>query len=159
MKLALPSLNLQALAPVTKALPWLMYAMSVVIVVAAVQRLRVPAPRIVPAMSATQSDKFQVDQSPEARLLGVETTGGLTPPSAVLNGVFANTRGLGAAVLSIEGQPAVSVSVGDEVANGWKLVQVAPGYVVIERSGQRSKIVLPEQQDDPNQFKVIKQNP
>ncbi|WP_329671578.1 type II secretion system protein N [Limnobacter sp.] len=152
-------MNPHALSPFTKALPWLMYALSVVIVVAAVQRLRVPAPRIVPAMSATQSDKFQVDQSPEARLLGVETTGGLTPPSVVLNGVFANSKGLGAAVLSIEGQPAVSVAVGEEVANGWKLVQVDPAFAVIERSGQRSKIALPEQQTDPNQFRIIKQNP
>ncbi|MCQ8897641.1 hypothetical protein NQT62_14460 [Limnobacter humi] len=112
-----------------------------------------PAPVVAQAMPADMSAQFQMDQSAEARLLGVETAGGLTPPSVSLMGVFAAGDGTGAAVLSIEGQPAQSKSVGDEVANGWTLDEVGPTFAVMGRSGQRVQLNLPVLQADPNLLK------
>lgn len=101
-------------------------------------------------MPSESSTKYQMDQSAEARLMGVETTGGLTPPSIKLLGLFASESGQGAAVMSIEGQPAQSKSVGEEVANGWTLDEVGPSFAVLVRSGQRHQVDLPLLQADPN---------
>lgn len=118
-------------------------------------QLFAPAPQVAPAMPAQASNQYQVDHSPEARLMGVETAGGLTPPSVNLLGVFANSEGKGAAVMSIEGQPAQSRRVGDEVANGWTLEEVGPTYAVMRRSGQRHQLDLPVLQADPNLLRRI----
>lgn len=117
-----------------------------------------PSPQIAPAMPEQASAKYQMDQSPEARLMGVETAGGLTPPSVNLLGVFANGEGLGAAVMSIEGQPAQSKRVGDEVANGWTLEEVGPTFAVMRRSGQRHQVNLPILQADPNLLRRVPAN-
>lgn len=110
----------------------------------------VPAPQVAPAMPQQASAKFQVDQSAEARLLGVEQAGGVTPPSVKLLGIFADAHGRGAAVLSVEGQSAVSKSVGDEVANGWTLAQVEATRAVLDHQGLRHSVDLPIQGADPN---------
>lgn len=102
-----------------------------------------PAPEVAPALPSGPSSQYQVDQSAEARLLGVETTGGLTPPAVTLLGVFAGVDGAGAAVMSIEGQAPASRRAGDEVANGWTLDRVEADKVVLTRSGQRHTISMP----------------
>lgn len=109
-------------------------------------------------MPEQASAKYQMDQSPEARLMGVETAGGLTPPSVTLMGVFANGEGQGAAVMSIDGQPAQSRRVGDEVANGWTLEEVGPTFAVMRRSGQRHQVNLPVLEADPNLLRRVPAN-
>lgn len=121
-------------------------------------KLFAPAPQVAPAMPAQASAKYQIDQSPEARLMGVETAGGLTPPSVNLVGIFASSEGKGAAVMSIEGQPAQSKRVGDEVANGWTLEEVGPTFAVMRRSGQRHQVNLPILGADPNLLRRVPAN-
>lgn len=121
-------------------------------------KLFAPAPQVAPAMPAQASAKYQIDQSPEARLMGVETAGGLTPPSVNLVGIFANSEGKGAAVMSIEGQPAQSKRVGEEVANGWTLEEVGPTFAVMRRSGQRHQVNLPILGADPNLLRRVPAN-
>ena len=121
-------------------------------------KLLAPAPVVAPAMPAQASANYQIDQSPEARLMGVETAGGLTPPSVNLLGIFANSEGKGAAVMSIEGQPAQSKRVGDEVANGWTLEEVGPTFAVMRRSGQRHQVNLPILEADPNLLRRVPAN-
>lgn len=121
-------------------------------------KLFAPAPVVAPAMPAQASANYQIDQSPEARLMGVETAGGLTPPSVNLLGIFANSEGKGAAVMSIEGQPAQSKRVGDEVANGWTLEEVGPTFAVMRRSGQRHQVNLPILEADPNLLRRVPAN-
>lgn len=121
-------------------------------------RFLAPAPQVAPAMPEQASAKYQIDQSPEARLMGVETAGGLTPPSVTLTGVFANGAGQGAAVMSIDGQPAQSRRVGDEVANGWTLEEVGPTFAVMRRSGQRHQVNLPILEADPNLLRRVPAN-
>ncbi|HEX4855192.1 MAG TPA: type II secretion system protein N [Limnobacter sp.] len=141
-----------AVIPALRLLLWLACtALAVWIVI----RFLEPAPQVAPAMPSQASASYQVDHSPEARLMGVETAGGLTPPSVNLVGVFANSAGQGAAVMSIEGQPAQSKRVGDEVANGWTLEEVGPTYAVMRRSGQRHQVDLPVLQADPNLLRRV----
>ncbi|HEX4880292.1 MAG TPA: type II secretion system protein N [Limnobacter sp.] len=135
---------------VLRALQALLWALAVALLVWVLIGLFAPSPTLAPAMPSQATASFQVDQSPEARLLGVETTGGLTPPAVNLLGVFAGESGQGAAVMSIDGQPAQSRRVGDEVANGWMLEEVGPTFAVLRRSGQRHQVDLPKLQADPN---------
>lgn len=114
-----------------------------------------PSVEVAPAMQSTPSARFQMNQSAEARLLGVETAGGLTPPSVKLMGVFASDQGQGAAVLSVEGKPATSYNVGDNVANGWRLSEVSATAAVITRSGQRHRVNLPSIALDPTLMKRV----
>lgn len=118
-------------------------------------QLWAPAPQVALAMPEQTSGKYQVDQSPEARLMGVETAGGLTPPAINLMGIFANNQGKGAAVMSIDGQPAQSKRVGEDVANGWVLDEVGPTFAVITRSGQRHQINLPVLGADPELLRRV----
>ena len=127
----------------------LCWCLAVGVAVWTAMRLMVPPPHIAPAMPAEHSTKYSMDQSAEARLLGVETAGGLTPPAVKLIGVFASSAGRGAAVLSIEGQPAQSKMQGHEISNGWVLDEVAPTHIVLGRSGQRHRIDLPLPNADP----------
>ncbi|MCE2744564.1 MAG: hypothetical protein LW710_01495 [Burkholderiales bacterium] len=145
--------------------PWLVQLLRVALWLGAVGlavwvliKLVAPAPVVAPAMPAQASANYQIDQSAEARLMGVETAGGLTPPSVALLGVFANSEGKGAAVMSIEGQPAQSKRVGDEVANGWTLEEVGATFAVMRRSGQRHQINLPVLQADPNLLRRVPAN-
>ncbi|HEX4844412.1 MAG TPA: type II secretion system protein N [Limnobacter sp.] len=138
-----------------RAVSALLWALSVVVLVWVAIQLFAPSPTLAPAMPAQASANFQVDQSPEARLLGVETTGGLTPPAVNLLGVFANESGQGAAVMSIDGQPAQSKRVGDDVANGWVLEEVGPTFAVMRRSGQRHQVDLPVLNADPNLLRRV----
>ncbi|HEY1057176.1 MAG TPA: hypothetical protein VGE55_00440 [Limnobacter sp.] len=140
-----------------QALALCMWAAAAGLAVWLVIQWMAPAPVVAQAMPADMSAQFQMDQSAEARLLGVETAGGLTPPSVNVLGVFAAGDGTGAAVLSIEGQPAQSKSVGEEVANGWTLDEVGATFAVIGRSGQRVQLNLPVLQADPNLLKRVPQ--
>ena len=114
-----------------------------------------PAPQVAPLMQTAPSAQFRMDQSAEARLLGVETQGGLTPPAIQLLGTFAseNKQG-GAAVMAIDGKPEESLRLGDPVANGWELAEVGPTYVIITRSGQRHRVELPVLRDEGGLSKV-----
>ncbi|WP_334119027.1 type II secretion system protein N [Limnobacter sp.] len=143
------------LVPGLRTLLWLA---CVALAVWVLIQLFAPAPQVAPAMPAQASAKYQIDQSPEARLMGVETAGGLTPPSVSLLGIFANSEGKGAAVMSIEGQPAQSRRVGDEVANGWTLEEVGPTFAVMRRSGQRHQVNLPILEADPNMLRRVPAN-
>ncbi|WP_370263781.1 type II secretion system protein N [Limnobacter sp.] len=160
MKLALKRLSfsrntLVVPAWLPRVLAWLLWACAVALMVWVGVRLFAPAPTLAPAMPSQASVSFQIDQSPEARLMGVETAGGLTPPAVNLMGVFANGEGQGAAVMSIDGQPAQSKRVGDDVANGWVLEEVGPTFAVLRRSGQRHQVDLPRLQADPNLLKRV----
>lgn len=121
-------------------------------------QLFAPVPEVALPMPEQTTAQFQRDYSPEARLMGVETAGGLTPPSVNLLGVFANSRGKGAAVMSIEGQAAQSLRVGDEVANGWTLDEVGANFAVLRRNGQRHQINLPLLGVDPKQLRRVPHN-
>lgn len=160
MKLALkrPTLNFNPSPQIIQAMRMLLWLLSVGLVVWVGIKLFAPAPEVAPAMPDQASAKYQIDQSPEARLMGVETEGGLTPPSVNLVGVFANSEGNGAAVMSIDGQPAQSKRVGDEVANGWTLEEVGPTFAVMRRSGQRHQVDLPVLGVDPNLLRRVPAN-
>lgn len=114
-----------------------------------------PAPQVAPLMQTAPSAQFRMDQSAEARLLGVETQGGLTPPAIQLLGTFAseNKHG-GAAVMAVDGKPEESLRVGDAVANGWELAEVGPTHVIITRSGQRHRVELPVVREEGGLTKV-----
>ena len=157
MKLALkrPVTSFTPSPRLIQAVRMLLWLLSVGLVVWVLIRLLAPAPEVAPAMPDQASAKYQIDQSPEARLMGVETAGGLTPPSVNLVGVFANSEGKGAAVMSIEGQPAQSKRVGEEVANGWTLEEVGPTFAVMRRSGQRHQVNLPILEADPNLLRRV----
>ena len=157
MKLAFkkPAFRFSASPRVLSALRLLLWLASAALAAWVLIQLFAPAPEVAPAMPAQASAKYQIDQSPEARLMGVETAGGLTPPSVSLLGVFANEQGEGAAVMSIEGQPAQSKKVGDDVANGWELSEVGPTFAVLRRGGQRHQVNLPTQGVDPNMLRRI----
>jgi general secretion pathway protein C len=157
MKLTLkrPTLSLHLSPRALQGLRLLLWLCCTGVAVWIAVRLFAPAPQVAPAMPAQASPNYQVDHTPEARLMGVETAGGLTPPSVTLVGIFANSEGKGAAVMSIEGQPAQSKKVGDEVANGWTLEEVAPTFAVMRRSGQRHQVDLPILQADPNLLRRI----
>lgn len=160
MKLALkrPTLSLSLSPRLVAVLRMGLWLASVALLVWVLLQLFAPAPELAPAMPEQASAKYQIDQSPEARLLGVETAGGLTPPSVSLMGVFANSAGQGAAVMSIDGQPAQSKRVGEEVANGWTLEEVGPTFAVMRRSGQRHQVNLPVLEADPNLLRRIPAN-
>lgn len=114
-----------------------------------------PAPQVAPMLQTNPSNQFRMDQSAEARLLGVETQGGLTPPAIQLLGTFASLGGQGgAAVMAIDGKPEESIRTGEPVANGWELMEVGPSHVVITRSGQRHRVDLPVVQDSGGLQKV-----
>ena len=138
----------------------LIYASGMVLAVWLGLQLTKPAPFVAESMTTAPSAQFKMDQSAEARLLGVETTGGLTPPSVQVLGVFATTSGQGgAAVLAIEGKPEESVRVGDPVSNGWVLSQVASDHVVLTRTGQRHRVDMPSQNDLPGIERVTAAKP
>jgi general secretion pathway protein C len=160
MKLALKTPVAQfSLSPrLVQALRMVLWLGAVGLAVWVLIKLFAPAPVVAPAVPAQASAKYQIDQSPEARLMGVETAGGLTPPSVNLLGIFANSEGKGAAVMSIEGQPAQSKRVGDEVANGWTLEEVGPTFAVMRRSGQRHQVNLPILGADPNLLRRVPAN-
>jgi len=136
----------------------LLWLVAVGLTVWVLIKLFAPSPVVAPAIPSQASANYQADQSPEARLMGVETAGGLTPPSVNLLGVFANSEGKGAAVMSIEGQPAQSMRVGEEVANGWTLEEVGPTFAVMRRSGQRHQVNLPILEADPNLLRRVPVN-
>jgi len=160
MKLALKSgfSNFSLSPRLMQGLGTLLWLLAVGLTVWVLIKLFAPSPVVAPAMPSQVSANYQVDQSPEARLMGVETAGGLTPPSVNLVGVFANSEGKGAAVMSIEGQPAQSMRVGDEVANGWLLEEVGPTFAVMRRSGQRHQVNLPLLEADPNLLRRVPAN-
>jgi general secretion pathway protein C len=137
----------------------LCWCASVALITWVVMQWMVPAPSVLPALPEQVSNKFQVDQSAEARLLGVEQAGGVTPPSVKVLGIFADAHGRGAAVLSVDGQPASSKSVGEEVANGWTLAQVEATRVVLDRQGLRHNVDLPIQRADPNMLVRVPATP
>ena len=160
MKLALkrPVANFSLHPKLVLALRMALWLAAVGLAVWVMIQFFAPAPQVAPAMPEQASAKYQIDQSPEARLMGVETAGGLTPPSVTLMGVFSNGAGQGAAVMSIDGQPAQSRRVGDEVANGWTLEEVGPTYAVMRRSGQRHQVNLPILEADPNLLRRVPAN-
>lgn len=160
MKLALkrPVVSFSPSPRLVQGLHMLLWLACVALAVWLLIQLFAPAPQVALAMPAQGSAKYQIDQSPEARLMGVETAGGLTPPSVNLLGIFANSEGKGAAVMSIEGQPAQSKRVGDEVANGWTLEEVGPTFAVMRRSGQRHQVNLPILEADPNMLRRVPAN-
>ncbi len=59
-----------------------------------------------------------------------------------LSGVVATGDG-GAALISVDGQPARVVRVGRAVADGWVLRSVQPREVLLVRRGERATLVLP----------------
>lgn len=139
----------------TKSIATLVYLGTAALVVWLFIQVLAPSVEVAPSMQSAPSARFQMNQSAEARLLGVETTGGLTPPSVKLMGVFASDQGQGAAVLSVEGKPAASFNVGDNVANGWRLSEVSSTSAVLSRSGQRHRVNLPSVGFDPNLMKRV----
>lgn len=143
------------LAYLTKVLACLIYSGTAALLVWLVIHLMAPSVEVAPSMQLAPSAQFQMNQSAEARLLGVEIAGGLTPPSVRLMGVFASDKGQGAAVLSVEGKPAVSFSVGDNVANGWVLSEVSSTAAVLSRSGQRHQVHLPDTEANPEFIKRV----
>ena len=157
MKIALkrPFQNFSLSNRLVQGLRLLLWLASVALIVWVLVRLFEPAPQVAPAMPSQASQTYQIDQSLEARLMGVETAGGMTPPSVNLMGIFASSDGTGAAVMSIEGQPAQSKRVGDEVANGWELEAVGPTYAVMRRSGQRHQVDLPIPEADPSMLRRV----
>jgi general secretion pathway protein C len=157
MKFALKTPSLQFIwsAGLVQVLCMVLWLSAVGLAVWVFIKLFAPAPVLAPAMPAQVSANYQFDQSAEARLMGVETAGGLTPPSVNLLGVFANMQGQGAAVMSIEGQPAQSKRVGDEITNGWMLEEVGPTFAVMRRSGQRHQVNLPMLDADPNLLRRV----
>ena len=102
-----------------------------------------PAPVVAQPLGNQVSAQFQVDRSPEARLLGADTTGGLSPPNVQVLGVMAGGKGAGSAVLTIDGQPSVAVVTGGTITNGWVLAEVNPQDIVIARNGNQHRIALP----------------
>lgn len=105
--------------------------------------LRQPLPMVVADLSRPSEAQVQIDRSPEARLLGADVSGGVVPPAVQVSGlVSAGNRS--AAVLSIEGRPAQSFVIGDELVNGWVLAQVLADEVVIERAGRSARMRIPE---------------
>lgn len=145
MSLSLPASSTLILDRSSRISGWALYAASIALAVWVVIEWMRPAPVVAPVMQTGSSVSFKMDQAPEARLLGIETTGGLTPPSVKLLGVFAGSSGSGAVVMSIEGKPAESIAVGQEVANGWLLDRVEPQAAVISRRGQTHRVQLPVQ--------------
>jgi hypothetical protein len=104
-----------------------------------------PAPIVAPFVSNEPSKQYNVDRSAEARLLGAENEDGSTPPNVQLLGVAAGTAGMGSAVLSVDGQPAVYKVRGEVVANGWKLGEVFGDKVLLAKAGKQHTIIMPSQ--------------
>ena len=106
-------------------------------------RFSEPAPVITPVLTDKTSDQFTFDRSPEARLLGADTTGGLAPPNIQLLGVMAQTNGEGSAVITLDGQPSMAVVTGQSITNGWAVTEVNSQGIVIARNGNQHRIALP----------------
>lgn len=104
---------------------------------------RQPLPEVVADLNRPSEVALQVDRSPEARLLGADVSGGIVPPAVQITGLVAGDR-YAAAVLSIEGRPAQSFQLGEELINGWALTQVLADEVVIERAGRSARVRMPE---------------
>lgn len=149
------ALSIAAPDRAAKPLAIIVYLSCAVLLVWFGVALMAPAPEVAPTMQNQPSAKFRMNQAAEARLFGVETAGGLTPPSIVLMGIFAGEEGNGAAVMSVEGKPGVSYRVGDTVANGWVLDSVEQRQAVIARSGQRHKVQMPRLDVDPSLIKRV----
>jgi len=105
--------------------------------------LRQPLPAVVADLSGPADVQIQVDRAPEARLLGADVSGGIVPPAVQISGLVSGDR-YSAAVLSIEGRPAQSYQLGEELINGWQLAQVLADEVVIERAGRSARIRMPD---------------
>lgn len=65
-----------------------------------------------------------------------------------LFGVIADEDGQGSAILAGPDNRQTSVAVGEEVAPGVKLEEVAADHVVLSRAGVRSRIYFPDAQPD-----------
>jgi general secretion pathway protein C len=94
MKLALkkPVAQISLSPRLVQGLRMVLWLSTVGLAVWVLIKLFAPAPVVAPAMPAQASANYQIDQSPEARLMGVETAGGLTPPSVNLLGIFCQQR-------------------------------------------------------------------
>jgi type II secretory pathway component PulC len=132
--------------------PWVSVVLSVLLFVAigassayAYIVFSRPSPMVAPIVSNQPSSQYKADRSAEARLLGAEDEDDATPPNLQLLGVAAGTAGNGAAVLSVDGQPAVHAVPGDMVVNGWKLSEVFGDKVVLVKAGQQHTLTLPSQ--------------
>ena len=104
---------------------------------------RQPLPVVVADLARPSDAPLQVDRAPEARLLGADVSGGVVPPAVQISGLVAGGAS-SAAVLSIEGRPAQSYQLGEELINGWQLSQVLAEEVVIERAGRTARVRMPE---------------
>ncbi len=124
-------------------LTMVLFLLTGVSVAYAYVRFSEPALVIAPPLRTDVSAQFKVDRSPEARLLGADTSGGLAPPNVQLLGVVAGTNGKGSAVITLDGQPSVAKFSGELIANGWSLSQVNPDGIVLSRDGNQHRIPLP----------------
>jgi Type II secretion system protein C len=95
------------------------------------------------------------EPSPEAGLLfGTGASGAVPAQGGILTdarlvGVFASTAGKpGFAVLKLGDGNQVGLALGESTPSGAKLVEVHPGYVLLERSGLRQRIDLEGQAAD-----------
>lgn len=68
------------------------------------------------------------------------TTGGAALSNVHLVGVFTGKQGF--AVLMLDEKKQLGVALGEEVAKGTKLVEVAADYVLLERNGVRERVNL-----------------
>ena len=65
-----------------------------------------------------------------------------------LIGVIASARGQGSALIAVDGQPAKTYLVGQELESGWKVKEVAPHLVVLQLRDSTIRISLPNSQKD-----------
>lgn len=74
---------------------------------------------------------------------GVRADGGAVLANARLVGVFAPAPGKsGFAVLKLDDKEQVGLALGESTPSGAKLVEIHPGYVVLERAGARQRVEL-----------------
>lgn len=72
---------------------------------------------------------------------GVTSVEGVALSNVRLVGVFAASAGKpGFAVLKLDGKRQIGVVVGGSVASGTKLLEVHPGYVLLERAGVQQRV-------------------
>ena len=110
--------------------------------------LLLTAPAALPVVGLASAPMASFQSLPTvAKALGHATSVPQAPtPSSSqfkLLGVIASTKGLGSALIAVDGQPPKAYRVGQEVSEGVKLVSLAPKQARLKSNGQDLLLELP----------------
>jgi general secretion pathway protein C len=101
-----------------------------------------PRPRAVAAPPPAVAPP--VDVNAAGMLFGGAPVAAAGPSNYQLKGVVATASGRSAAIVAVEGRPAVIVGIGGAVAPGVTVQEVHPRYVVLMENGAARRLDLPE---------------